>query len=87
MKGSPYGARGAVLILVKASVKAKIPVLDVKAMAENSSRLELWESLGLGLERYHWMAEMVCGVDSTMTVGHQRGHHPFRLMRRVSLPA
>lgn len=47
VKGSPLGANGAVWILVKACLKAVIPVLEVKAMPENSSRFELWGVLGL----------------------------------------
>lgn len=39
VKVSPCGASGGEWILVKASEKALIPVLDVKAIPENCSRL------------------------------------------------
>lgn len=39
MKVSPCGASGGDRILPKASVKAAIPVLEVKATPENCSRL------------------------------------------------
>lgn len=39
MKVSPCGASGGEWMLVKASEKALIPVLDVKAIPENCSRL------------------------------------------------
>nr|GMD52336.1 histone deacetylase 19 [Ipomoea batatas] len=81
-KISPVGVKGYVPMLDRASEKAEIPVLEVKAMAEKSSR----RGLGFG-EIWARIEEIVCGVGSTMTVGHQRGVQPLRWMRSDSLEA
>lgn len=81
VKNSPSGDKGGVSIPSKASAKAAIPVLEVNARAEKRRRG------GLGGSRKRWTAEMVGGVGSTVTVGHQRGAQPLRWMRWESLPA
>lgn len=76
MKALPEGDKGGDSMEARVSEKAEIPVLEVKAMAENCSRGVVLEFLGL--ERYLMREEWVCGVGWTMTVGHQSGVHPFR---------
>lgn len=78
MNDSSCGGNGGVLISASPSEKAVIPVLEVNAMAENSSRGDICPFFN---EKQCWIEAMVCEVDSTMTVGHQRGAQPLLLIR------